>query len=113
MENETLEILKALGTWLGIIVQIAGFLIALFLLWRSNKKDFKYLGETILSFKTNIEKELTRHENEIKDITPIISIAQSDIKKNCQAVKDMQKRIDDMKNDCRDRHVGVVHEFVR
>ena len=99
---------KALGTWVSVIVQIGGFLIALFLLWRSNKKDFKHLNQTLCGFKFNIEKELTRHESEINDIhdkidkqiLPELSDMKSDIKKNCQALLDI-------KESCKERHYGV------
>jgi peptidoglycan hydrolase CwlO-like protein len=109
-----IEIAKTTGTWLGIIIQIIGFLVALFLLWKSNKKDFKHLNQTICNFKFNIEKELTRHETEINNIydkiddhiIPAISDLQANMKKNCQAVKDM-------KDNCRNTHYGVVHDFVR
>jgi len=111
MENG-IDLFKALGAWAMVLINIGGFLIGLFLLWRSNKKDFEFIKYQLTIDKKStdekiddVEKDIEKLWNKIDDnITPAIASLQTEIKKNCQAVRDLKDR-------CKDNHYGVMHSY--
>lgn len=106
------DIAKITGTWLTVLINIVGFLIGLFLLWKSNKKEFQILQLMITSNKEILEDKINDTEKDIEkiwnkidnNIVPDIAKLQTEIKKNCQAVLDIKDR-------CKDNHYGVMHSY--
>jgi hypothetical protein len=94
-----LEYFKIIGSIASFAVQIIIFLIALYVMWKNNKKDFKFIIYRLTEAKNMHAEETARNKATIitiqakidDQIVPSIAYVRENIQRNLQAIEDMKE----------------------